>query len=112
MLGGIREFIREYIRDLRLCHMSDEELDEIQREADEANTCVIPGPPGEPGFRLVSVYSELGARDTDFGSKEDLWGPPFDDEKADGADGEKADGEKGAEISEPEGEGEKNDRQV
>jgi len=99
MLGGIRKFIREYIRDIRISNMSLEEIKELQREADEANTIVIPGAPGEPGIRLMSTYSTLGAKDSDFGSKEDIWGPGLDGETGAGLDGETGaglDGETGA----------------
>ena len=107
MLGRIRKFIQEYIRDIRISTMSLDEIGELQREADEANTIVIPGAPGEPGIRLRSLYSTLGTKDTDFGTKEDLWGPGLEDEKGAGLEDEKGAGRTCAG-----GNGDKNDQQV
>jgi len=123
MLGRIRKFIQEYIRDIRISTMSLDEIGELQREADEANTIVIPGAPGEPGIRLRSLYSTLGTKDTDFGTKEDLWGPGLEDEKGAGLEDEKGAGledEKGAGLEDEKGagrtcaggNGDKNDQQV
>jgi len=82
---GIQKFIREYIRDIRISTMSLEEVAELQREADEANTIVIPGDNGEPEIRMMSLYTTLGTKDSDFGDREDMWGPGLEDGSGEGA---------------------------
>lgn len=98
MLGRIRKFIQEYIRDIRISTMSLAEIGELQREADEANTVIVPGTnPGDPEIRLVSLYSTLGTKDSDIDAM--LKGE-------DKGEGEDEDEDRG------EGEEKKNDRQV
>ncbi|MDD9812853.1 MAG: hypothetical protein OXU37_01065 [Thaumarchaeota archaeon] len=100
MLGRIRKFIQEYIRDIRISTMSLAEIGELQREADEANTVIVPGTnPGDPEIRLVSLYSTLGTKDSDIDAM--LKG----EDKGEGED-EDEDEDRG------EGEEKKNDRQV